>query len=230
MPPRIPNILLAQFDCGKRTAKINSLRMPHHLFLNSCCFKRTLCTNSVLRMSTSYEYHLLIIRLFWKKEKEREADKNVSQVIRSNQPGLFWKLDRWTFSSAFNTFSPSSESASRLPGCHRRKFQRPAWCPQLPSHSWHSAEPTHSGQSAWRKQHARHKARKAPELPQPMLPALPFCSTFHCRSTCLQGNRFPHQLGTVAPPRIPPWCFKGWLSDWVNWRCNGLNLSQPWSE
>ena len=75
MPPRIPNILPAQFECGKRTAKINSLRMPHHLFLNSCCFQRTLCTNSVLRMSTSYEYHLLIIRLFWKKEKEREADK-----------------------------------------------------------------------------------------------------------------------------------------------------------
>ena len=117
------------------------------------------------------------------------------------------------FCSAFNTFSPSSEPASRLPGCHRRKFQRPAWCPQLPSHSWHSAEPTHSGQSAWRTQHARHKARKAPELPQPMLPALPFCSTFHCRSTCLHGNRFPHQLGPVAPPRIPPWCFKGWLGE-----------------
>jgi hypothetical protein len=75
MPPRIPNILPAQFECGKRTAKINSLRMPHHLFLNSCCFQRTLCTNSVLRMSTSYECHLLIIRLFWKKKKEREANK-----------------------------------------------------------------------------------------------------------------------------------------------------------
>ena len=76
MQPRIPNILPAQFECGKRTAKINSLRMPHHLFLNSCCLQRTLCTNSVLRMSPNYEYYLLIIRLLsGKKEKEREADK-----------------------------------------------------------------------------------------------------------------------------------------------------------
>ena len=60
MPPRIPNIPPPQLECGPRTAKNPSVRMPPHPGFKFFCFWRTLCTNPSLRMPPHYEYHQLL--------------------------------------------------------------------------------------------------------------------------------------------------------------------------
>ena len=60
MPPRIPNIPPPQLECGPRTAKNPSVRMPPHPGFKFCCFWRTLCTNPSLRMPPHYEYHQML--------------------------------------------------------------------------------------------------------------------------------------------------------------------------
>ena len=60
MPPRIPNIPPPQLECGPRTAKNPSVRMPPHPGFIFFCFWRTLCTNPSLRMPPHYEYHQML--------------------------------------------------------------------------------------------------------------------------------------------------------------------------
>ena len=60
MPPRIPNIPPPQLECGPRTAKNPSVRMPPHPGFKFFCFWRTLCTNPSLRMPSHYEYHQML--------------------------------------------------------------------------------------------------------------------------------------------------------------------------
>ena len=60
MPPRIPNIPPPQLECGPRTAKNPSVRMPPHPGFKFFCFWRTLCTNPSLRMPPHYEYHQML--------------------------------------------------------------------------------------------------------------------------------------------------------------------------
>ena len=56
MPARIPNIPPPQLECGPRTAKNPSVRMPPHPGFKFFCFWRTLCTNPSLRMPTHCIY------------------------------------------------------------------------------------------------------------------------------------------------------------------------------
>ena len=60
MRPRIPNIPPPQLECGPRTAKNPSVRMPPHPGFKFFCFWRTLCTNPSLRMPPHYEYHQML--------------------------------------------------------------------------------------------------------------------------------------------------------------------------
>ena len=60
MPARIPNFPPPQLECGSRTAKNPSVRMPSHPGFKFFCFWRTLCTNPSLRMPTHYEYHQML--------------------------------------------------------------------------------------------------------------------------------------------------------------------------
>ena len=78
MPPRIPNISPPQLECGTRTAKNHSVKMPPHPgFKFFVVFGKPFAQIPHLECLQTMNFisYMIIGLFFWKKDKEREADK-----------------------------------------------------------------------------------------------------------------------------------------------------------
>ena len=78
MPPRLPNISPPQLECGTCTAKIHSVRMPHRPFFKFFVFGGSVVAqipHLECLQTMNFISYMIIGLFFWKKDKEREADK-----------------------------------------------------------------------------------------------------------------------------------------------------------
>ena len=85
MPPQIPNISPPQLDCGTPTAKIHSVRMPHHPLFKFFLFSDNPLHKSLTQNAYRVWISSLLISLFFlekgRKGKRIRSDKRKGQSM-----------------------------------------------------------------------------------------------------------------------------------------------------